>query len=424
MNRADLYLKLRESLPSSYDSDFRSHVSELFKKYRTYLNDLDQNARIKNWDTTREQIERILQGLTDVIDLVYLGLHSQSHTKFKQISHLDCLSLFHINIDTNWYRVRWFDEKQNLSANDMFHIPLNKRGIVKTQRYSSTGYPCLYLGSSIYVCWEELHRPDLNRCFISRFVNKKEIAFYDMTIPRKENWLPKSSQFFSSVESDTAFRNDLIRMPLLLASMVKVKNDADVFKPEYIIPQQIMESIIEMNHNTNKSHENPVIGVIYSTVHQYDDFFPSTDEMQKRRHNIAVPIQNPNCSDYCDKLTSIFQLSKPTCEEFERMKSPFYVKVEPKSSPSSNETTSNKSLLSNLPNNETNKNTYEVSIFGQLETRINNDEESFKLVVISSNNKKTDTTKNDDLSDHIKAEVSDKEFERNLKVPVTSQEER
>ncbi len=34
------------------------------------------------------------------------------------------------------------------SKNEMFHIPFELRGLVKTNRYSIPGLPCVYLGSS------------------------------------------------------------------------------------------------------------------------------------------------------------------------------------------------------------------------------------------------------------------------------------
>ncbi|WP_052675768.1 hypothetical protein [Paenibacillus sp. IHBB 10380] len=50
----------------------------------------------------------------------------------------------------------------SLTRQEMFHIPFELKGRAATQRYSIPGLPSLYLGSSCYICWEELHRPDLN----------------------------------------------------------------------------------------------------------------------------------------------------------------------------------------------------------------------------------------------------------------------
>lgn len=41
----------------------------------------------------------------------------------------------------------------------MLHIPFNKRELIKTQRFSISGVPCLYLGTTSYVCWLEMNKP-------------------------------------------------------------------------------------------------------------------------------------------------------------------------------------------------------------------------------------------------------------------------
>lgn len=47
----------------------------------------------------------------------------------------------------------------NFSKKDMLHIPFNKRELIKTQRFSISGVPCLYLGTTSYVCWLEMNKP-------------------------------------------------------------------------------------------------------------------------------------------------------------------------------------------------------------------------------------------------------------------------
>ena len=69
----------------------------------------------------------------------------------------------------------------------MFHIPFNKRGKVETQRYSAPGYPCLYLGSSVNACWEELGQPRFDDMMVSRFVVKEAFPVLDLRMPKEED---------------------------------------------------------------------------------------------------------------------------------------------------------------------------------------------------------------------------------------------
>jgi hypothetical protein len=68
---------------------------------------------------------------------------------------------------------------------DIFHVPFEKRRLVGNQRYSITGLPCLYLGSSLWICWEELGRPPLNSLWVSRFRVARPVNVLDFQFSRK-----------------------------------------------------------------------------------------------------------------------------------------------------------------------------------------------------------------------------------------------
>ena len=44
----------------------------------------------------------------------------------------------------------------------MFHIPFNKRYLIGNQRYSLTGQPMLYIGSSVIDVAKEIDVKDIN----------------------------------------------------------------------------------------------------------------------------------------------------------------------------------------------------------------------------------------------------------------------
>lgn len=88
--------------------------------------------------------------------------------------------------DSLFYRARVFKTNGRKSYTEMFHIPLDKRGIVETQRYSAPGYPCLYLGSSINACWEELRKPRFDDMMVSLFVVNEKFPVLDLRIPKKK----------------------------------------------------------------------------------------------------------------------------------------------------------------------------------------------------------------------------------------------
>ena len=91
----------------------------------------------------------------------------------KKMSNSQCICFLEDNyIDTealHWFRARISDYTP-LTSVDMKHIPFNKRSKITNQRYSINGIPCLYLGNSALVCWEELNRPTPDALWINRYM--------------------------------------------------------------------------------------------------------------------------------------------------------------------------------------------------------------------------------------------------------------
>ena len=77
-------------------------------------------------------------------------------------NYQELLNIKVFNKNYSFYRIRIHKTNFTLSQQEFFHIPFNLRGKVKTQRFSIPGFPSLYLGTTIYVCWEELNRPNIN----------------------------------------------------------------------------------------------------------------------------------------------------------------------------------------------------------------------------------------------------------------------
>lgn len=163
----------------------------------------------------------------------------------------------------------------------------------------------MYVGATTYACWEELHRVDFDLCMFSRIETQKKIALLNMRIPSKEKY-------------DEDIKAVLFLMPLLIASMVIVKNLDAVFKPEYIVPQLVSEWII--SHNDKKETRKTdsfVYGICYTSSLKTDEFeFPSWT-----LDNVALfPIEVLTNKKYCPKLSEIFHITSPTCNEYEKLK--------------------------------------------------------------------------------------------------------
>ena len=291
---------------------------------------------------------------------IYQGLHSKA---FTQLSNLlnggsgkaalgNSIMMCQLKAkEKPLYRMRRMDNRRDVSYKDLFHIPLNKRGIVNTNRYSAPGYPCLYLGTSIYDCWEELGRPPMSQNMVARLRNDVDLYLLDLRVP--------SEQQFNE------HTNDYIRaFPLIIACSVKVKNTDATFKPEYAIPQLLMEYVISIN--VNNKMVNPVSGIYYTSVFKNDDFGFGIEKFE----NIAIPVQRPLSSKkYCRKLCDMFMLSRPACDEMEQLTTCGYNTME------YNAQTSGMTIHQGVADG------YEHSSFGYLEKRLN-DEKLFTVYPI------------------------------------------
>lgn len=183
----------------------------------------------------------------------------------------------------------------------MFHFPIDRRGEIKTFRFSSPGYPCLYLSESIYGCWEEMKRPLFHTCGVSRFTNEKVLNLIDLTLPTPQN--------LSDVRC-------LKRIPLIIACLIPVSNYSHVYKPEYLIPQMLIEWILKQRKNKPKKH-TIIDGIRYLSSHYNAEFsFPIDKSV-----NYAFPAFNvENKYKYCKELCEIFSLTSPTTYDIQKLK--------------------------------------------------------------------------------------------------------
>lgn len=142
-----------------------------------------------------------------------------------------------------------------LKKKDIFHVPFENRNLVSNQRYSIAGLPCLYLGSSTWICWEELDRPDLNGCIFSKFKFAEKTKILDFQLPPANAWkiytnvrgLSHSGQTPPRIDelqaryNETFVVSQILYWPLIAASSIRVDSRVGAFFPQYIIPQLILQ---------------------------------------------------------------------------------------------------------------------------------------------------------------------------------------
>lgn len=339
------------------EQDYREVLSTSLKSYMLVVGLMLKDGLL-NKDEVKE-IGRTCDKLKDIVKSEYQGLHS---TAFYRLSNLlkgknnqpalgDSIMMYTFKTNEKpLYRMREMEKRQDMSYKELFHIPINKRGIVKTNRYSSPGYPCLYLGTSIYACWEELGRPPMNKSMVARLSNGIDLHMIDLRIPTFERFYEHYKAYMKA-------------FPLIIACSVKVKESDANYKPEYSIPQLMMEYVI--NNNVYHKTDTPIAGIYYTSVFKNEDYGFGIDKFE----NIAIPVQRPLSSKkYCHKLCEIFMMTRSTCDEMEQMRSGGYIRME------YDEKKAAMVYHGNIGE-------YEYSSFGYLEKRLN-DNKLFWLIPI------------------------------------------
>lgn len=303
------------------DEDFPKALERQLALYSRWVRknlfrEEDKNESLKVID----KMEAMCNCVMKAVDMYYRGLPANAYDSVK--SGLDYLlkddgyCSFSQLKGERFYRMRVENDnwvKRTVDKNGMFHIPFTMRGIVKTQRYSVPGFPCLYLGKHVEGCWEELGRPTLSNCLISRFEQKEGLPLnvLDMRVPNVCEWYDDNGELKSLKEI-----NRMVTLfPLIIACTFKTKSQIAPFKPEYIVPQLLLQYVKERGYEENKKKkkgEREIYGVMYTSVQ-----IPVHEQTngQEIYGNVVLPVIDIKDS-YCSRLKDMFEWTEPYCLEF------------------------------------------------------------------------------------------------------------
>jgi hypothetical protein len=283
-------------VPTSYTGDFVSHVKDLLvtkflHNFRDSMSEIEPNQLFKPIDEIIQIQEELVHGLIDTIEMYLNGHPFNAYQKFasviSRVPGMNYLTRLYGRHD--FYRMRIKKEGENFEEKDLFHIPFHKRELIKPQRFSIAGFPCLYLGKSLYSCWVELpQRPRVEDVYLVRLHEARGLKYFDL------RWAPNAPP-----ETETVYHYvNLMRWPLIAATSIKVKLPNFFFKPEHIIPQLLLQWI-----RNNKTFD----GIIYNSTHipyehaNWHGWFS----------NLVIPVKESKHSGYCGVLSKSFKMSKP-----------------------------------------------------------------------------------------------------------------
>jgi hypothetical protein len=272
-----------------------------------------------------DEVKSVLNRLSNGIKSVLISQHRGS-TAYKEINALsDIINSikFHIDIisydpNTDFYRLRFVDNKEGhveaKKREELFHIPFQSRRIVSNQRYSIPGFPCLYIGNSVYTCWQELRQPSLDNIQLTRFrfrgtetedaTFQEALKVYDLTFDYYNN--PHSNL------DETQIFSKLILFPLIAACSIRLsENQSLKYVPEYIIPQIVLDVLFTGYSKSIREEIGgsqgylDVNGLCYSSTR-------TSDVCEGLFHNIVISSEDGSDLDkgYSSKLMKQFLMTE------------------------------------------------------------------------------------------------------------------
>lgn len=266
-------------------------IDERFKfVFSEYLKELDEK-KIKYSSEIKYEINSNLKLITNAVNKYLSGdLRGALHYAEKVLDKLK-EKIIDIDAETYFFRARATSAYHVLDREKMFHIPFDKRYLIGNQRYSMSGIPCLYLGQSTYICWEELGRPNPYSCNFIGVKSMDSFKVLDMTL-------------FSRNEG-----NMLSVIPIIISCCLFSQRRNSIFKQEYVLPQLIMQMLIIQNKN--------VIGIKYHSSHLFYSAFPfvsdsCTLESDIYKHNNYVfpALRTDDESQFSKALLDLFHTTE------------------------------------------------------------------------------------------------------------------
>ncbi len=248
--------------------------------------------------------------ISEMFEEYYLGHQNKAYNLFKEAFEYETegnLPIKAVLPKQPLYRARVNTGDKDYEKSEMFHIKYDLRSKVQTQRFSFPGLPCLYLGATSYVCWLELNRPQMDQFQVAEIKQKDEKKDYkviDMCIHPHAFYRELKEDNINAVDQDNKFLDYLRWWPIMAVCTVAVKNENDPFKPEYIIPQFVLQYILEEN-------KDDCIGIKYMSIKagRISEMHYETDSRIYTNYVIPVKSSDKTADGFCRFLSEQFEVT-------------------------------------------------------------------------------------------------------------------
>ena len=282
-------------------------IEDRLSKYHDFLvdNHVDSVSLHDGVNTFKAKISKMF-------DEYYLGHQNAAYGLFKEAFEYETGSRLPVKSvlpKESLYRARVNAGDKDYEKKEMFHIKYDLRSKVQTQRFSFPGLPCLYLGASSYVCWLELNRPQMDQFQVAEIKQRddcKEYKVIDLCLHPYAfyNELQEKEKGIKTEHASISLEDYLRWWPIMAVCSIAVKNENDPFKPEYIIPQFVLQYFLE-----DKIEDS--IGIKYMSIKAGRISMRHYETDHRVYSNYVIPVKSLGETDdgFCCVLSNQFEVT-------------------------------------------------------------------------------------------------------------------
>lgn len=193
------------------------------------------------------------------------------------------------------------DTKDISKIQHILHLPYEKKEFASNMRFSCSGVPCLYLGTTSYVCSKECNwNPKQEELFVSAFVPNEQgskLKILNLTISQALiNGIYNKSCDVGGVDPRRTLQLSMLRIfPLVIATSYRILEVDRPLRYEYLISQALMKAINKMD----------IDGVAYLSMRGKNEF------QYPHGVNLALPAFDISKDQPYSKYCEMFDVTSP-----------------------------------------------------------------------------------------------------------------
>ncbi len=320
MNIGELFSSPEMRLPRERDDeDYFSYVKTCFDAYGSSIDALDPVPGLCNRILgNRAQIKNLCDEILSAVEHYLSGTPSVAYDKLETgirfvATNLNTLKSRPISNSTIGALYRIARVKSAIvPPSRLFHAPFELRHKVAQHRYGIPGFPCLYLGDSLELCKSELRIANnrLHSVAVARFGVRDglDVNVLDFGLrPASLAQIALGRQIEDgklhgqpNPELEAFLANYATCWPLMAASSIRVLHDGDPFVHEYIVPQIILQWLMQ---------NSDVDGIRYFSTR----FNPEPTSVRGTLNYVfpAVHYGGKSYQGFSIKLKNMFEVSDP-----------------------------------------------------------------------------------------------------------------